>query len=159
MKTIGSYGPKRTVRIQGIAVVVAALISAMLLAQLFSYEDFAAILGGLMPYGDASLLKVTAAAIVIAELLALPYLLGMYLSPLMRLLSAVTAAGVSVFWLFTGFTNAHANNSGLFSTTLEIPGGIFATMLSLVLFAGMVLVIRSDTRIHSAPLEKNSKLG
>ena len=101
MKIIGSHGPKRTKRTQAIALVVAALLTIMLVAQLFSYEDFAVTLSALMPYNDNSLLTITAAAVVIAELLALPYLLGMYISTLMRVMSATLAAAVGVFWMFT----------------------------------------------------------
>lgn len=154
MKIVGSYGPKRTKKTQAIALAVAGLFIVMLLAQLFSYEDFAITLGGLMPFSNSSLLSITAAMVVLTELLALPYLLGMYLSPLMRIVSGSLGAGISVFWMFTSFTNSHAGNSGLFSTTIELPGGILATAWSLLLFVGMVLIIRADTRVFTAPLEK-----
>ena len=154
MKITGTYGPKRTKQTQAVALMVAALLTVLLFAQLFGYEDFAVTLGALMPFNDSALLNVTAGGIVIAELLALPYLLGMYLSPLMRAVSVVLAVGVSVFWMFTGFTNSHAGNSGLFSTTIDLQGGVLATLVSLVLFVGTVLVIRADTKELSAPLEK-----
>jgi len=155
MKIISGYGPKRTRQIQIIAWVTAGMLTAMLVAQLFGYEDFAVTLGALMPFNDSPSLALTAATVVIAELLALPYLLGMYLSTLMRRLSGVFLAGISIFWMFTGFTNSHANNSGMFSTTVELPGGIFATLLALLLFVGAVLVIRADTQaVSSTPLEK-----
>ena len=154
MKIVPSYGPKRTRRTRMLALILAGFITIMLVTQLFGYEDFASVLGALMPYNDSSLLKLTAAAVVIAELLALPYLLGMYLSQLMRIVSGFFAATVTVFWLFTSLTSSHASNSGLFSTTLEIPGGIFVTLLSLVVFSCVVLVIRADVETVSAPLEK-----
>ncbi len=154
MKIVSSYGPKRTKRTHAAALVTAGILVVLLVSQLFGYEDFASVLGILMPYNDNSLLKVTAAAVVIAELLALPYLLGMYLSPLMRLVSAGFGAGVTVFWLFTCLTNSHATNSGLFSTSFELQGGIIATLLSLILFSCVVLVIRADVGVASTPLEK-----
>ena len=154
MKIIRSYGPTRTKKTQAIALIVAGLITIMLVAQLFSYEDFAVTLSALMPYSNNSLLTITAAAIVIAELMALPYLLGMYISTLMRIVSASLAVAVSAFWLFTSLTNAHASNSGFFSTTLEIPGGILPVALSLVLVVGAVLVIKADTKLLTTPLEK-----
>lgn len=156
MKIIGSHGPKRTKRTQAIALVVAALLTIMLVAQLFSYEDFAVTLSALMPYNDNSLLTITAAAVVIAELLALPYLLGMYISTLMRVMSATLAAAVGVFWMFTSLTNSHASNSGIFSTTLELPGGILAVVWSLALVISIVLVIKADTKLATTALEKKS---
>jgi len=156
MKIVPSYGPKRTRRTQVIALIVAVLLATILVTQLFGYEDFATTLAALIPFNDKSLLSLSAGVIVIAELLALPYLLRMYLSPLMRAVSGCLAAGVSIFWMFTAFTNSHASNCGLFSTTLELPGGILATAWSLLLFAGIVLVIRADIQTTSAPLRKST---
>ena len=158
MKIIGSYGPKRTQRTKAAALIVAGMVIVMLLAQLYGYEDFAITLGAILPFNDNALLNVIAATVVIIELLALPYLLGMYLSKLMRVLCACFAASVSVFWLFASFTNSHASNSGLFSTTFELSGGILATAWSLLLFAGMVIVVKADTESANAPLEKKAKL-
>ncbi len=158
MKTIGSIGPTRKQRTRAVALGVAAMIIIMLLTQLYGYEDFAATLSAVMPFNDAALLSITAAVIVVAELLTLPYLLGMYLSKLMRILSGCFAAGVSVFWLFTSLTNSHANNSALFSTTLELAGGIFAAAWALLLFSGIAIVIKADVESTSAPLEKKPEL-
>ena len=158
MKIIGTYGPKRTQRTRVAAFIVAAVLILMLLTQLYGYEDFAVTLGAVIPFSDAALLKVSAATIVIVELLSLPYLLGMYLSKLMRVLSGIFAAGMAVFWLFTSFTNSHASNSALFSTTFELPGGVLAAAMSLLLFVGIVIVIKADTESASKPLEKKGKL-
>ena len=158
MKIIGSYGPLRTQRTRVAALIAAAMVTAMLLAQLYGYEDLAVTLGAVLPFNQATTLSVIAAVIVIVELLSLPYLLGMYLSRLMRILCGAFAAGVSVLWLFTCFTNSHASNSGLFSTTLELSGGIIATAWSLLLFAAIVVVIKADTQTDSLPLEKKSDL-
>ena len=158
MKITGSYGPKRTERTKLVALVVAGMMVAMLLAQLYGYEDFAVTLGGLLPINDAATLSVIAAIIVIVELLSLPYLLGMYVSKLMRIACGFLATSASLFWLFTSLTNAHANNSVLFSTALELPGGIFATAWSLAIFAGIVIVIKADTDSAGTTLEKKAKL-
>lgn len=155
---IKSYYIKRNRPTELAAQVVAGMFVIMLMTQLFGYEDFSTILGVLLPMNDAPTLHVVAAAIVIIELLALPYLLGMYVSKLMYILSGVLAASGAMFWLFTSLTNSHASNSGLFSTTLEVPGGLLAAAWALALFAGMVLIIREDSKLIHPPLEKKSKL-
>jgi hypothetical protein len=158
MKIIASYGQARSLRTWASALVAAVMITVMLLAQLFEYEDFIVILGALLPVNDAASVKVIAALIIVTELLALPFLLNMYLSKLMRVLSAVMAMGVATFWLFTALTNAHANNSGMFSTTIELQGGLVAAMWALILFGTVAVLVRDETRSRNMPLEKKTKL-
>lgn len=158
MSVTATYGAKqRSKRAWGAAIIAAAVLTVMLLAQLFEYEDFIIILGSLLPFNDIVMTKIVAACLVLVELLAIPYLLGMYMSALMRFVSACFAGLVAVFWLFTSFTNAHAVNSGLFSTTLEIPGGILATAWSLLLFCVTVILLYEESR-SGIPLEKKAKL-
>jgi hypothetical protein len=148
MKIQATYGPARSKRTQVSAVIAAIMVLGMLLSQLFSYEDFAAVLGGVLPFNDQPLATVGAAVIVIVELLSLPYLLGMYVSILMRIFSAGLAFVVSGFWLLTSLTNAHAANSALFSTTLELSGGLLAALWSAALFGIVTYVIFTDTRFR-----------
>src|SRR4051812_47682117 len=118
MKITPTYGPQRNPRTRMVAWTCAGLLIVMLVSQLFSYEDFPSTLDILLPINDQPLIHMTAALIVFAELLALPYLLGMYISRLMRVLSVMFAVCAAAFWLIVSLTNAHAANSGLFSTTL-----------------------------------------
>jgi len=120
----------------------------MLTAQLFGYEDLAVILGTLLPFDGRAMDYVVASGLVITELLSLPYLLRMYISRLMRIVSAAAAAIVAGFWLLTSLTGAHALNSGLFSTTLELPGGLLAVFWSLVLSGLIAPVIVADSRFR-----------
>jgi hypothetical protein len=124
------------------------MVVIMLTAQLFGYEDFATILSSVVQTSDASLLTILAGLIVIGELTALPYLLRMYMSLLLRLGSALSAIIVAGFWLLTAFTNAHASNSGLFSSTLELSGGLLAALWSTVLFGMICAVIFADSRFR-----------
>lgn len=148
MKILPTYGPPRTTRTRTVAMLCAGLLLVMLLCQLYSYEDLAATLGGVLPFNDQPLTMSVAATVVLAELLSLPYLIGMYLSRLMRIVSAFMAGAVSGFWLLSCLTNAHAANSGLFSTTLEIPGGLLPALWSLFLFGSVLSVMFADTRFR-----------
>lgn len=124
------------------------MIVTMLVAQLFHYEDFASTLAVVLPTHNQQLTEITAAAIVLAELLALPYLSGMYLSTLMRFLSASLGATVSLFWLLIALTNAHATNSALLSTTIQLPGGLVAVVWALLLVGFYIVVAAADSRFR-----------
>lgn len=145
-----SYGAPRNRATSVTALVATAMLVAMLVAQLFGYEDLPAILSNLTVSNDSRLFTVMAAVVVLAELLALPYLLGMYISKLLRVVSAAVGFGIASFWLLLSLTNAHVENSGLFSTTLELPGGIVSTLWTFVLFSCICRVIFADSRFRHA---------
>lgn len=153
MKIHASYGPGRSRSASVVALAAAGMLVVMLVAQLYAYEDMAHAVSALLPAGDTRSLYAGAALLVIAELLSLPYLLGMYLSRLMRYCSAATAFGVSGFWLFASFTNAHAENSGLFSSSAVVPGGILPAAWTAGLFFLVAATIAFDSRFrHVSPL-------
>lgn len=148
MNILPSYGPPRSRRTSALALTAAVMLVLMTLAQLYGYEDQPTIISTLMPFDDQPLSTVVAAMIVLAQLLSLPYLLGMYLSKLMRLFSAFVGLGVSAFWLFTALTNAHAQNAGLFSSTFELQGGITAALWTMALFACVTTVAAADSKFR-----------
>lgn len=147
MKTVkATYPAKRRPRIQYAAWLTAAMITIMLLAHLFSFENFASVLTLVMSYNNQQLIEISAALVVVVELLAIPYLLGMKLSPLMRIFSAGFGGLTVLFWLFTSLTNAHAENSAIFGDTLTLPGGILAVLWSLILASAYIYVIAHERR-------------
>lgn len=148
MKIVPSYGPARNPRTRVTAWVCAGLLVVMLVSQLFSYEDFASTLNILLPINEQPLIHLIAALAVVVELLALPYLLAMYLSRLLRVVSGSFAALAATFWLIVALTNAHAANSGLFSTTFVLPGGILAAIWTFVLFGTLAAVIYTDSKFR-----------
>jgi len=125
------------------------MMTVMLIAQLFGYEDFARLLSRLVGT-DMTTSTVFAGVVVLSELLALPYLLSMYVSRLFRCVSGLLAFVISGFWLFVALTNAHAANSGIFSVALELPGGLLAAIWSLLLFACVCYVLLADSRFRHA---------
>lgn len=150
MKITATYGPARNPKIMALSFIAAGMMTFMLVAQLFGYEDFAIILSGVLPTNDTRELAIASGMIVMIELVALPYLLRMYISTLMRVLSAVCAFMVSGFWLLTMLTNAHAANSGMFASTLELPGGILAALWAATLFGLICVVTFTDSRFRHA---------
>lgn len=145
-KVPANYPTPRSPLVQYAAWLAAAMTTAMLLAQLFSFENFASVLNLVLSYNDQPLIQVSAAAIVVVELLALPYLLGMKLSLLMRIVSAVFGGITVAFWLLTSLTNAHTENSALFGDTFTLPGGLLAVMWSLILAGAYAYVIAHERR-------------
>lgn len=150
MTVKASYGVARNRATTGLALTATGMVVVMLLTQLFGYEDFAIILSNLLATNDARLLSVTAGAIVLAELMGLPFLLKMYMSTLLRILSAAFGFSVAGFWLLVSLTNAHAANSDLFSTTVTLPGGLVAVLWAGILFACICRVIYADSRFRHA---------
>lgn len=144
------YPALRTSRVQIVGIVGAGLLVLMLVAQLYSYENLASILSVVLPYGDQTLITVTAALIVIAELFTLPWLLGMKLSHLFRALSAVIGLAIGSFWLMVALTNAHAINSGLLGEKVVIPGGLLALGWALALLSCLLCVFFYDTRLRTS---------
>lgn len=127
----------------------AAVLVVAATAQLFAFEDFPAVLAGyLLPggYGSALLL---AALLVTVEVLAVPYLLMMRLSPLMRGLSLVCGWLSCLIWLvlgWLGLIQGGVSNSGLLGTTVSVPFGwptlVFVAGVSIGLIATDLLAIR-----------------
>ena len=153
MKVTSSYGPDRTRATQTVSIVASIMLVTMLVSQLFGYEDFAVTLSTLSASSDYKFFAVLAASVVLLELMSLPYLLRMYLSPLMRIVSAAAGFFVAGFWIVSTLTNAHAENSGLLSTVITIPGGVMAALWTFILFGLICRVIYADSRFrHIGPL-------
>ena len=146
MPITSSIHPHKTKSARILSWIVAGMLLVMLLSQLYGYEAFAALLFDIVPFHDSTQTIIFAAFIVTLELLALPYLLEMRLSKLMRFCSAVSGLLVGLFWLFMSLTSAHAANSALFSDTIEVPGGIIAAVWSLILVSCMISVLYLNSR-------------
>ncbi len=148
MNIVPTYGPPRSRTSKTLALVSAGMLVIMSLTQLYGFEDQPSVLGTLLPFDDQPLAMVTATLVILAQVLSLPYLLGMYLGRLMRLLCALSCAFVCSLWLLLAFTNAHAENSGLFSTTFDVSGGILPAVWSLVLFGCFITVALADSKFR-----------
>lgn len=82
-----------------VSLAAVAIIILMVVAQLFEYEDFPAVVGDFFLPGGLTTTYLLAALLVSAEVLALPFLLMMRLSPAMRVVSMVSGWLVVAVWL------------------------------------------------------------
>ncbi len=109
----------------------------MIVAQLFTFENFPAVIGGLwLPGGDATA-KVLASVVVVIEVFSLPFLLAMRLSPLFRVVSMVLGWVVAIVWILISLWEncmiASITNNGMFGATIPLPVGWWNVLFSLAL--------------------------
>lgn len=136
----------RSILTRNIAWAYAAVLVVMAVGQLFSFEKFLPLIQSyLLPGGDRMGLLI-AGAIVATEVLAVPFLLRMPLSPLMRWFSMICgwlAAGLWLGLALITLTSTNAlNNSGMLGTKFAIPAGIAQLIVSIIM---VVLAIWSAT--------------
>jgi hypothetical protein len=113
--------------IRPIAIVLVAIFTVMAVAQLFTYERFADVLNAYDLPGGVATATIAAAWLVVAEVAAIPFLLGMRLSPLARMTGVIAGWLVVIGWLKLSvwgvFTGNTPDNVGIFGDTLVLPGG------------------------------------
>ncbi|MNQ27624.1 hypothetical protein D3C85_408840 [compost metagenome] len=106
-----------------VALVFAAIILSMAVAQLFHFEDFVPLLESYGLPGGIVSAHLFASCIVVLEVAALPFLLRMPLSPAMRFVSMVSGWLVVVLWLavqvYLKVNGISLDNSGLLGTVVE----------------------------------------
>lgn len=117
----------------------------MALAQLFAFEKFVPLVESFWLPGGKPAAYLVAALIVISEVFALPYLLGMRLSPAMRVISMVFTAVASAIWLYISLwlnltTNA-IMNIGFLGVKLPLPVGWWAVFFMLALLVLSVWIM------------------
>lgn len=87
----------RTVSSKQIGILFAAILVVFSVAQLFSFEDFIVSMQTVPMIGDA--LVAIVPVLITAQVFAVPFLLGMTISPAFRWVSMVFGWLVAAFWL------------------------------------------------------------
>lgn len=127
----------KTKNVQTISLVVAGVFIVMAVAQLFTFEKLPAVITALWLPGGEQWAGVRGALIVTFEVLAIPFLLRMQLSPLMRFCSMVFGWMVITGWLFaTLWENLSGNvisNNGLLGATVRLPNGWWSVFFVIAL--------------------------
>jgi hypothetical protein len=124
----------KTKNIRSVSILLAAVFVIMVVAQLFTYEDFPTALSLVIPSLSGGLMYVAAAGIVIAEVFALPFLLSMRLSRGMRILSMMLGWLVIAKWLaFTILAALEGVEPALLGATIGLPEGWWAVFVVLSL--------------------------
>lgn len=134
------------------------LLLLMAVTQLFSFEKFIPIIESYQLPGGHATGVTLASLIVTVEVFALPFLLRMKLSPLMRVSSMACGVVVSVIWLilliWMVLGASSALHAGFFGTRIIIPLGAWAVvypMLLLLLSIWSIWGLGPWPKSHSAP--------
>jgi hypothetical protein len=105
----------------------AAILILMVVAQLFKFETFPDIILDMGLTDDGGFASVYAALIVSLEVAAIPFLLGMMLSPAMRVLSMVAGWIVVAVWFVSNLRMSISSHeyvsSGLLGDTVTLSAG------------------------------------
>jgi len=135
-KTTPSPKP-RTKESSQIAYAYAIILIVIVLCQLFTFDRFLVLLVGFaLPGGDVTA-HLVGSLIVISEVFALPFLLELNLSPLMRVVSMVFGWITPLVWLIMSlwliFVANSVTNIGLLGTVIGVVPGWWAVYTSVAL--------------------------
>jgi len=123
--------------IKQLSILLAGLYTVYAVTQLFSFEDFTLLTTSFNLFGSAVLSTVLASLIVVGEVFALPYLLRIRVSPLMRVFSMICSWSVALVWLTVSLWLVSTVNAvpslGLFGGLLDVEPGLWAVFFSLSL--------------------------
>jgi|GEM_PF-751813 len=144
MKVKAVFPIKRRSLPQKCTWIAAGMLVVMLVCQLFTFESFPALLATLTGVGEPYALLL-ATKIVLLELLAIPFLLEMKLSMLLRAVSAFAGILVSYFWLLLCLLTPNVTESGVFGATLSLGGGVLPICWTFLL-AGLLSYVLYNSR-------------
>lgn len=117
------------------ALIYAGILVVMAVAQLFKFEEFLILVKSFGLTGGDPMAVAIVSILVTAEVAALPFLLRMYLSPLMRIVSMLLGWVVAGIWLYLmvalSFSVNAVSDSGFLGTALEVPFGWWSVVFAL----------------------------
>ena len=122
---------------QQIAYLYAFILVVFVVTQLFTFSDFLRLLESFWLPGGTTIAYLLGGIIVVSEVFALPFLLGMSLSPLMRVVSMVLGWLVALIWiklaLWLMLTVNAVSNIGYFGTMIRLTPGWWAVFFGIAL--------------------------
>jgi hypothetical protein len=125
--------------IQKISLIVAVLFLVMVVAQLFTFEKFPEVIKAYgLPWNTELSAALRAGLLVIFEVMSLPFLLFMSLSPLARTLSMISGWIVALWWIGAALwatTHGFSGNIGFLGATINLTSSWLALLASLILGA------------------------
>jgi hypothetical protein len=120
-----------------ISLMYSAILVIFAVAQLFTFDDFQNLIDSFWLPGGAPVAYFLSGFIVVAEVFALPFLLRMRVSPLMRYVSMFLGWFVPLFWLcislWLQLTVNAVNNVGMVGTVAKLMPGWWAVLFSAAL--------------------------
>ena len=127
----------RTKDAQKMAYLYAALLIVLAVSQLFNFDEFLTLLESFWLPGGVVVAHLLGVIIVISEVFSLPFLLGMRLSPIMRIISMILGWLTALIWLKLAFwlnlTINAVSNIGFLGTTVHLAPGWWTVLFSLSL--------------------------
>jgi len=127
---IASYGRRPTSSsVQAVAWYLTIFFVVASVSQLFAFEDFPTLMDGSLR-GGIYQATTFAALVVVFEVFAVPFLLSMRVSILMRYVSLVSGWLALIMWLLLSLhqnTDPGVLNAGLFGTKIIVPSGWWLT--------------------------------
>jgi hypothetical protein len=129
----------KTVNIRIVSLLLASIFMVMVVAQLFTFEDYSDVVADItgIPIAPATIVS---AMIVVFEVAALPFLFSMRLSALGRIVSMLsgwlTAIGWFLIALYANVTIGSVSNSGMLGATVPLPSGWWMTFF----FTGVIVL-------------------
>lgn len=122
------------------AIALAAIYIVMIVAQLFHFEKVPAIYSA---YGLPG--EIIASLVVVIQVAALPFLLMLRTSPLMRRVSAIAALLAPTWWWLWGIwlTFNSGYQTGLLGSIIEAPVGLPYVWGTTFLLVTAIIVVRS----------------
>jgi len=125
----------RSVSARQVSILFAAILVAFSVAQLFSFEDFLVELHD-VPY-IGQLLVVLLPMLITAQVFAIPFLLGMTVSPAFRWVSMVFGWLVAAFWLgfcsWVVIAGVPLSSIGFLGSVVTLVPGWWAVMVGIAL--------------------------
>ncbi|HEY8885919.1 MAG TPA: hypothetical protein VIM31_00240 [Candidatus Microsaccharimonas sp.] len=124
----------KTKNVQKIAIFYAVIIVVMVVAQLFTFDEFLKLVTSFGFTGGIRYAHFLAAFLVVAEVFALPFLLRMPLSTAFRWFSMILGWFVALIWLkislWLMIQDTFANNVGFLGTAVNLMPGWWAVLVS-----------------------------
>lgn len=120
-----------------IAYLYALLLLVMALCQLFTFDDFIILIESFwLPISD-SLAYLLTSVIIVSEIFAIPFLIRMRLSPLMRIICMILGWLVPLIWvilsLWVNLTVNNISNIGFLGGLIDLTPGLWTIFLSISL--------------------------
>lgn len=117
----------KTIESKRAAYIFAGILILFALGQLFTFDDFEILLSSYGFIGGIATAKIVSSMLVVSEVFAIPFLLGMRLSRLARVISMIlgwiSVTGWLVITLWLNITNSSVQNIGILGTKIQlIPG-------------------------------------
>lgn len=129
--------PPKTSDSNKAAYLLAGIFIVFALTQLFGFDEFLELLPGFNFIGGASVAKIFGVIIVICEVFALPFLLGMRLNKTIRIVSMVMGWIVVAGWLkvalWVNLTENSVSNIGILGSKIQLIPGWWAVSFILAL--------------------------